>query len=710
MTQTQQIKASDTPNVVALAAEFKRAEDSTSAVGRVVESDNARYNRWEGQSRDGKKWDKNLPDGDQAFPWDGSNDSRVHLIDAAINDLVDIQMTAFNRANVKISGVEVNDAKMAAVFRGLMRWIVKGKLSLKIRSEAELSAQYQNHYGWCLGFIGWEQAIEDRAFKIDAAKIEETYGTEVLELLLDPEKRTAAVDFVEQLLPAVSRKKLRRMIVEFTKTGTAEVPVPRVVRNLPFITALKPYEEVVVPPEFTEPERANIIFRVDYMTPEELDMKVLMEEWDEDWVELVKDNIGQTGDPGDIASTGTTNTDGSIALPGIADSSTSGNAEIDSRDNLAQVIYAYARQTDDLGVTGIYETVFSLVSTDDHSDSPLFGRHRLLDYAHGKMPFVKFVNENVGRPISTARGVSDVNCTQQNEMKIQHDSLTDSTSLTTLPPIVVNKRISSINRIGPAQQLPANRPDDYTSLQFNNSTTTAFVLMDRLEKNMAAYWGLPHPEIPRDMTQAKQQNRINRWLESWSEAYKQMFALSIQFLSSAEIERITGAPFEAPSDFDIEAMFDFILHYDVKELDTEYNIKRLGTIATSVAPLDRNGKLNMDGLIEVLVESIIPDAAPKIMFEEKEASQRLYEGVQNDIGKMMLGFEPNYVENDPTADTKLKFAQDIVQRNPKVVQVVQEDPEGLTAQLLQNYQKNLQLSASQEQNKTIGRQGVVPIT
>jgi hypothetical protein len=70
--------------------------------------------------------------------------------------------------------------------------------------------------------------------------------------------------------------------------------------------------------------------------------------------------------------------------------------------------------------------------------------------------------------------------------------------------------------------------------------------------------------------------------------------------------------------------------------------------------------------------------------------------------------EPQYVENDPTAKSKLQFAQDVMQKNPKAQEAAQGDQQFQA--LLQNYFKNLQMSVSQQENKTIGRIGVTPVS
>jgi hypothetical protein len=86
----------------------------------------------------------------------------------------------------------------------------------------------------------------------------------------------------------------------------------------------------------------------------------------------------------------------------------------------------------------------------------------------------------------------------------------------------------------------------------------------------------------------------------------------------------------------------------------------------------------------------------------------MYSDVQTDIAKMMAGMEPRYVENDPAAQSKMQFVQDIVQKNPKVQAAAQQDEQ--FQMLFQNYMKNLQMSVSQQQNKSIGRIGVTPVS
>jgi hypothetical protein len=73
---------------------------------------------------------------------------------------------------------------------------------------------------------------------------------------------------------------------------------------------------------------------------------------------------------------------------------------------------------------------------------------------------------------------------------------------------------------------------------------------------------------------------------------------------------------------------------------------------------------------------------------------------------MMLGNEATYIESDPAASSKLQFAQQVLQKNPKAQQALQGDQ--IFQILFQNYMKQLQFSIDQEKNAQIGRIGVSP--
>ena len=57
----------------------------------------------------------------------------------------------------------------------------------------------------------------------------------------------------------------------------------------------------------------------------------------------------------------------------------------------------------------------------------------------------------------------------------------------------------------------------------------------------------------------------------------------------------------------------------------------------------------------MLTKAISPDIADELIIDQTTASQKMYNDVKAEIGMMMLGNEATYVENDPSAKSKLQF-------------------------------------------------------
>ena len=365
-------------------------------------------------------------------------------------------------------------------------------------------------------------------------------------------------------------------------------------------------------------------------------------------------------------------------------------------------MYAYSRQIDEDGIQGVYQTIFCPVN-----GTELYASHELLGYAHNKYPFVVYRRENLRRPIYESRGVPELTQTEQEEVKAQRDAIRDRTAFTTMPPVLVKKRFSGINKIAPGIHLPVTSPDDYRFMPApTGETGTSFNLIDRVVFDNAGYFGLHHPNLMPAKMQTTQQHMVNTWLDVWSEAFSMTFSLMLQYMSPAELESITGAP--VPQGVSgVSNMYDFNVKYDVRELDTQFVIEKLKAITQFVLPLDSGGVIDKNKLVKAAIEAIDPDKAKDLILNTASASQMLYKEIQSDVALMMLGNEAQYVENDPAAPTKLQYIQDIMQKNQRAQQSMQQDPQFRA--MLENYIKNLQMSAMQQQNKQIGRTGVTPV-
>lgn len=683
----------DVPDLVYLRKELERSLYNGGNVARLNSNDDIRLARWQGQSDDGKKYSHLMDEGESVFPFEGASDVRCRLVDQTINELVVLLVSSWQLGRLRVSGNNYDNAGTAGAIQTLANWVVNNRMKAELTKEVELWAQYALQFGWSVTHIGWERKLGIRNSVVTVADIQNkaASGDSIAAELLQNFDRNGVNDYNKQLfrsLYAISDSEIERVINELIQAGTSTFREQYDIYSQPAVAALKPFDEISFPPETLDLQDARVIFRRTHMT--EVEMRELIETdgWSEAFVEQAASCAGKSS---------------WYADPNLVPTTTNVTNTIHRADNLVEIIYAYTRQIGPDGIPCIYYTVFCPQVSED-----LYAKHEMLDYAHGLYPFVELRREQLRRSIIESRGIPELAYTDQMEIKAQHDSIRDRTAFETLPPIKVKKRLGTQNIIQPGGLLPVTTPDDYTFLSPpQGNPALAFNLIDRVEARNAAYFGLYHPAVPPTKTQTTQQFLVNNWLNAWSKVFKQVVSLTLQYMDGAEIERVAGTPIVI-SPNDICHAYDFNVSYNVRELDTDYVLEKLKAISSFVIPMDSGGVIDRNKLTARFVEAISPEAAKDIVLDQASASQRMYEQVQNDIAKMMAGMEPQYVENDPAAKSKLQFAQDVMQKNPKAQQAAQSDPQFKA--LLQNYFKNLQMSVSQQENKTIGRIGVTPVS
>jgi len=697
--QDKLLYGSDTPNIQELVHELNRSYLFGANTTELNDNDDLRFCRWNGQTPDGKKFSANRDEDDPALPFEGASDARVRLIDRIINEQTALWMNALKAAKLGVSGRTIEDGHNAGAMSTLLEYVASGRMKQEMRREAELWGQYANQFGWAVIHIGWEQEMGTREKKFTISDLIQTVNemaqgnpeSPLLALpnyIADKEMEDIAVSLIMGLMPDKTENFVKKAVRELRGQGYTTIYEEVLMKNLPTVTTLKPYDEISFPPETIELQKARVVFRKVFMTELEVRAMINTDEWMESGVEEAVKTKGMFTwyrDP-NIVPTNRLNQDYRLRT-----------------NNLIEVVYAYYKQLNEEGNPCTYYTVFC-----PNSSSDSYLKHGKLGYAHGKYPFVVLRREYIRKAIYESRGITDILSTDQAELKAQHDSMRDRTAFETVPPLMYKRRVGGTGRIGPAMLLPVSDVNDYKWMEPPKGTPTiAEFVVNQVEKNAAGYFGLTREETPPALAQMLQQNSVDNWLTAWSEVYSQMLQLSVQYMDVVEIERITGIQLPKNLD-DITNQFDFEVKFDVKNLYSDLVLEKLQAIAQFVLPMDSGGIIDKAKLVQKAVEAISPDTAKEIILNPQSASQRLYEDVQTKLGMMMLGNEPTYVENDPTAETKMMYLQQIMQKNMKAQQASQADP--MFQALLQNYIKNLQMSVMQQQNKQIGRVGVSPVS
>lgn len=700
----------DIPNLLKL---YESCGPISGGWDRLNENERVRFAQWDGQSADGRKWDENMDDGQAAFPWDGASDSRVHLADEIINDLSDILTESFWRSVARVQGVEASDTERSGYATKLMDWVKGTKLYPDLVREIELHAQYGQTYGVSLLHTGWERELAYKRVPISLDELK-SLGPDVeaqlMDLVLDPEREAEAAEFIKTLYQKYVEAKrpprfdwqprplrtarARKIIRELREEGVSEIPMPFLAKDQPRISALKLWEEVFFPPETSDIQKASVIFVKEWFTETDLKATAEVEGWDPGWVEEALKHKGEV-------SVFPQRQSAAVAeLTGMQSVARDDNDEI-------EVIYAYQRMADEDGVVGIWFTVMhALVGAADGKEAR-YAKHELLDYPHGNYPFACYRRESPARALVASRGVPQIVSTWQRELKVQHDAVTDQTSLGVVPPIITYNLMGTGFRYGPAVEVPVAAPGREPKMMHipSSGTAVAFELMDRVERQANRYFGRRDVSVPADVGMVKQQKQVRSFLLSCTEAFQQMFQLLEYFMDPAQFQRVTGS--EQPlagSRQDIAQMHDYVLSFDVQELSPEFALGKLKAISENILTEDSAGVIDRAKLTMIKLRAIDPSLAKELVNSESKASQQLFRKVQTDFAMMFLGNQPEFVENDPTASGQLQFAQQIVQANPRYQQALETDP--LFRDLVQKWSKNMGFSVQQERNKQVGRIGV----
>ena len=686
------------PDIKVLLEEYERSAYHGTMVSKMSWADDVRYARWPGQTDDGKKHSWARPEGDPAFPFEGASDVRVRLVDRLIRDQKAMLMTSYNASTLKVGGTEVGDTMAASSATNLMRWLIETKLRSEVQREAELVADYMLTYGWSIAQITWDRQLGIRK---QTMSMEELYAVQEQEqqmggtgdtakligAIMNPAKEDFAIEIIKEKFPMMKAKDLRKFVKNMREEGQGELEEIYVQKNLPKVTALKPYDEVCFPPETADLQQARVIFRRQYMTEVELRSMAQNAGWNAEFIEAAAKTMGNHFYFND---------------PNLVPTTTMLNSNIQRGDNLIEIVWAYYRQIDETGVPAIYYTVMS-----PHVGSELYALQELLNYAHGEYPFVAIRFEMTRRQVTESRGIPEISKTEQDEVKAMHDSFRDRVALEIMPAVKVVKRVGALNRIAPGQVLPVSTKDDYTFMEPpQGKAELAISVIQQIETNLGNFYGFIVGEtIDPNKVRMLQQLQVNNWLGFWTQAYKQLFSLCLQFMPEEEVTRITGAPLKQNLS-DIHSQYDFNVRFDVRDTDPEFVMEKLKAIVETVVPLDSGGVIDRNKLVKLVIEAISPDAARELVIDQTTASQKMYKDVMNDVALMMLGNEALYVENDPSAESKMSYLQEILQKNPKAASAAQSDR--IFQILLENYQKNLQMSVDQQKNKEIGRIGVTP--
>ena len=670
----------DEPDVAALRSAYETTVDNLGSFFQECRNGyDHRRNIWPGKSDDMRKH------GADAFPWDGAADTESHIINERINTYIALFMSSLARANIRAYPVEAGDLGRAKVVSSFLKWMVSSYIP-QFRRQMELGANYLLERGIMVTYVGWKR--EDRTFKqkISLEQLAQI-SPDLVRIIMEGADDDKLIELLQGQYPTVKDARAKKILRDLRKTGEAEFPVVKRSVDCPSVRALAPDGDFIFPSYTSDPQQAPFCFWRTLMTAQELRNKISTEGWSEEWVEYVIEHCQNSADSMRVERR----------------NQPTRNAFINRDDDLFEVIYGYQRLIDRMDNSeGIYCTVFHQNVQKKNGISgqgvPDYAKHELLNgYESYPVVVTKLSEDNkrlydIQSVPSLLRGI-------QWQVKVERDSRMDRNSFATLPWIEhpvgnppTDLRPGGLLPYRRAGELKFGTPPPYNpgSVEMEN---TQIEQADRL-------LGL---EKDNPLSSIRQQYLVNKFLEHVRDVLKLAYKCFQRFGPDEVFFRVTGVP--DPQKFskgNPDEDFDVSINFDVLSNDPE-NLEAQLQQFVSLVQLDRNGRINMDSLLDVLAGAINPVLADAVLQPAEQAQQQIVKQVTDDLSKIYAGIEVGARPNG--AQVAMQVIRQYVQQ-PDVMQRLQSD-KAFQARF-QKYDDQYSMIIKQMQNVQIGKLGTQP--
>ena len=631
---------------------------------------------WSGKSDDFKKH-TDLSATGEVFPFDGASDQEVRLVDETINCMVSMSLNAIRRAHIVATPVESDDIERANVISLFIRWLVNSRMD-EFYDQVELGLNHFYEKGMMVHYVYWESQDlkQQQSIKLDEiAQAMPQMAQVIQDGSMDEELSTALKNQFK-----VSKAKAKGMLRELRKDGETTIPVTRRVINQPRVKALAPDEDVFWPSYCIDPQEAPYVFHVINMTPEQLRSKINTEGWDEEFV------------------------DSAIELSQRGESDTPINnlrlqeEVIRDDDDTIRIVYCYQRLLDEDDVPGIYCTIL-------HDRVPeLYAKHQLLDYSHGKYPFVVSTFEKTSKRLYHSRSVAEIGEGPQNVLKIEEDASIDRQSLATMPPLE-HPLGRAPTKWGPGVRIPYRTPGEYRFADTPRYDGGSMEVRRYTKEQLDRYIGRNAPGVDPVEGQMKQQRNIDKVFQHLKHVIDQVWTLYQQYGPDEEYFRVTGMrDMQKFAKGRAGERFDFYMQFDAATQDPEQMLERVKTVGELGGMLDKNGTLDTEKLLQLAIGQVLPGASEKVLLPKETASQKAMEEERQLIAELVAGVPPNVREQD-AHEMKLQVFTQWLQQ-PDIQQKAQQDQ--ALQERINQYMQQRNFAIQQKQNAQIGRLGAAP--
>ncbi len=678
-------------------------------------ADDVRFCRWPGQSPDGKKH-ASAQGGKLAFPFEGASDKRERTADGITNEQVIIIMAALMRLNIGFTGVrgaeaQRNDA-LADSLGVLWEWVRKNQLGTEWFVEWTKFAQWRQGDSPAVGFmqVFWhqEQALKpvtvsaqdvvDMAYNAAQAHNVPMSPEDELDLVdtvVNPARVEDLAGLLQLLWDGVSDASASKAAASLLQDGEATFPVPYICENRLRLKARRMFDDIFVPENTpTDLKRARIIYVREWYSEAELRERNARGDFKKGFLEEVLKHEGETGwkyftrydHNGDFS-----------------ESPIERQWNKARQRGLFELITAFYRGFNTEGIPGIYSVEYhanvEMAATDQE----------LLDYdlGGGNYPFVGSQRELLTQKLWDSRGNSELSSTEQNALKLLHDSFVDHAQLTTVPPIEVPASRPKMKLVwGPLKEIRVNRSGEIKPFQMWQYPAANDKMQAIIKEGLARYFGQFAASNPPDLVRLYNQSLVDFMLLPVNEVIWMGLRLSLQYLPAETLQEILGpagypgATLERTidNDFRVEANFEAGM------LSLEY-LEKVGEMITNfVLPWDTDQTVPRADLVKWFFSALTPTVANRITRSVEDANQSEIEDEEYNFTLISSGIEPPMVED----------GQNYVLRRETLLGIGKKNPEAFIALtpnsrlILEARLKHFDGMIEQQKNAVIGRTMAAP--
>ena len=702
---------------------------------RLQANHETRFAIWSGQSNDGRKWAKHY--GRPVFPWDGASDYRARVAEEYLLENVARMKAAYFRGNFQAAAHGIDRMGLSQNATRLLTYVLRTQMMPDVRDQIDFAANWQQTYGLSILHVGWQQEtrmepqeitleqMAEMALQMAAASPQgqalqqagDAQGLgalamgsveETLTMIADPANEKTLAREIVAMAPWLTTRQAREVVKELRETGRSTYPNPRTAVNRPRWTALRPQVDVFFPREVKRLQDAPWIAMIVDLTRDQLRDKERTEGWNRDFIDAVEENEKGNVIDEQAAAVGTSLLGGAAFLRQGVESSSGRSyaATVEDQSQIYQVLRVFYRASDKKGFPGIFEAVVHPNQTKH------LGLHRLVPCSHGQYPFVAFRRERVVPCLIESRGVPEICETDQEAIKVNRDFMVNRTELGSLPPLKVSANRGGGNYpLHPGCQIPERQNSKTEFLDMPRLDGQQINLEERVKLDLDRYFGRASEAIDPATTQMKQQEVVDDFLADLGEAVRLTWADLQQYMSPVTLTRVLGnsanvaQPVQVTRD-EIQGQYDFSLTFDVRDLDTEYMIKKVGTFNDFVLAADTLGIVDRSVYPMLMAQAIDPQMAAMLMRDPQEAQQDEIEDEKRAVAQISAGTEPAMMEGQ-NHEARAQVLEQAVMANPNLMQRYQQDE--IFKAMIDARLQHHRFQVEQRQNALIGRQGAASV-